>query len=436
MKRMLDFKFKVIACLLAMLAVSCTDLEIEQTDSIIDTGSDGGTFSGVAAVDASVQDLYNSIYGQLGDQANFFALNEVSTDETLVPTRGTDWSDNGIWRTLHAHTWAPTHRYILDTWNNLNQNVFRASEIIDPASTTLGESATLTLGEYKAEAHFLRAFSMYFVLDFWGIAPFRGVNDGADVDPAVLSSQEAYQFILDDLDAAIAGLPSFGPSSGTNRASVAAAKFLKAKVLLNSGRYLTEGYPQTDAADPSTADLQMVIDLVDDIAADGFALQGGYFDLFKEDVDSETIWWLNTSVGNRIWNGLHYNTIAPDNTGGGWNGFTSLAEFYDKFEGDPNDNTVGSGQEERRGWVPDASNADETNLGIAYGFFLGQAYNSDGEKIKDRQGNDLVFTKDLPGLSGNNERTGMRLIKYHPVNGSFVGHEIVFRYADAHLMKA
>ncbi|MBT8271209.1 MAG: RagB/SusD family nutrient uptake outer membrane protein, partial [Bacteroidia bacterium] len=315
MKRMVNFKFKVLACLMAMLAVSCTDLEIEQTDSIIDAGgSDGGTFSGVSAVDASVQDLYNGTYGQLGDQANFFALNEVSTDETLVPTRGTDWSDNGIWRTLHAHTWAPTHQYILTVWNQLNQNVFRASEIIDPASTGLSESATLTLEEYKAEAHFLRAFSMFFVLDFWGIAPFRGVNDGADVDPAVLSSQEAYALILSDLDAAIAGLPSFGPSSGTNRASVAAAKFLKAKLLLNSGRYLTEGYPQTDAADPSSADLQMVIDLVDDIAAEGFALQGGYFDLFKEDVDNETIWWANTAVGNRIWNGLHYNTVAPDNT--------------------------------------------------------------------------------------------------------------------------
>jgi len=37
---------------------------------------------------------------------------------------------------------------------------------------------------------------------------------------------------------------------------------------------------------------------------------------------------------------------------------------------------------------------------------------------------------------GNNERTGIRVIKYHPVNGSFAGHSIMLRYADAHLMKA
>ena len=56
--------------------------------------------------------------------------------------------------------------------------------------------------------------------------------------------------------------------------------------------------------------------------------------------------------------------------------------------------------------------------------------------MTDRTGKPLIFTKELPGLLGNDERTGIRLIKYHPGNGSFTGHSIVFRYADAHLMKA
>ena len=57
---------------------------------------------------------------------NFFALQEVSTDEMLVPTRGTDWGDNGIWRTLHQHTWSPSHQYVLTVWNQMNQNAFLA----------------------------------------------------------------------------------------------------------------------------------------------------------------------------------------------------------------------------------------------------------------------------------------------------------------------
>lgn len=419
MKRNLFTNLKPIFAIafLSLLTVSCTDLQIEETDSIIAEGST--VFEGVADVDASLTNLYNDIYGQIGDQANWFALNEVSTDETLVPTRGTDWGDNGIWRTLHSHTWSPTHQYVLNTWNNLNQDVFRASQIIDPLSNPTAEQ--------EAQARFLRAFSMYFVLDMWGVAPYRNPTDGADVDPSVLSASEAYQLIIDDLNAAIPNLPSRGPSDDNNRACKAAGYFMLAKAMLNAERYTG-----------STPNYQGVVDAVNAIGTEGFGLQAGYFDLFKQDVNNETIWYANTGVGNRIWNGLHYNQNSPDNTGGGWNGFTTLAEFYDSFEGNPNSNNVGDGQEERRGWVPDAATANSQNLGIGYGFLIGQQYEEDGTILKDRPGNPLVFTKELPGLSGNGENTGIRIIKYHPGDdgGSFRGHEIVFRYADAHLMKA
>lgn len=402
---------------LSLLTVSCTDLELEETDSIIAQGQT--VFEGVADVEASITNLYNDVYGQIGDQANLFALNEVSTDEMLVPTRGTDWGDNGIWRTLHAHTWSPTHQYILSTWNNLNQNVLRASQIIDPLSEPTEAQA--------AQARFLRAFSMFFVVDFWGVAPYRNPTDGADVDPSVLSAQEAYEFIINDLNAAIPNLPERGPSAENSRANQAAGYYLLAKVMLNAERYTG-----------STPDYQGVIDAVDAITADGYGLVEGYFGIFEQDVDNETIWYASTGVGNRIWNGLHYNQNSPDNTGGGWNGFSTLAEFYDSFEGDPNSNNVGDGQEERRGWVPDASNANSENLGIGYGFLIGQQYEEDGSQLKDRPGDPLVFTKELPGLSGNGENTGIRVIKYHPGDegGSFRSHEIMFRYADAYLMKA
>ncbi len=67
---------------------------------------------------------------------------------------------------------------------------------------------------------------------------------------------------------------------------------------------------------------------------------------------------------------------------------------------------------------------------------IGQMYNGAGEPLTDRAANPLVFTRELPGLVGNNERTGIRTLKYSPRNGAFTGHQIIFRYADAHLMKA
>jgi len=410
-------KIGLLSMLFGVFIVGCTDLEIKETDSIIRESEDGG-FGGVESVPGSITNLYNALQGQLGDQANFFALQEVSTDETLVPTRGTDWGDNGIWRTLHTHTWSSTHNFVLTVWNQMNQNVFLAGEIIDSRSNA-------TAGEL-AEAKFLRAYAMYQIMDLYGQVPFREVDEGPEIEPKVLSRAEAYDFVLADLDAAIAGLPSSGPNNAvTQTATKEAAQFLKARLILNKEVYTG-----------SAGDMNTVVGLIDAITGQGYGLQEGYFDIFKEDQDTETIWWLAAGIGNRIWNGMHYNQIAPDNTGGGWNGFSTLAEFYDMFEGASASNNVGDGQEERRGFVPDNTNSGPDNLGIGFGFLVGQQYDATGNKLTDRAQNDLVFTKEFPGLVGNNERTGVRVIKYHPVNGSFTGHQIIFRYADAHLMKA
>lgn len=410
-----------LALLSAVLLVSCTDLEIKETDSIFSESGDG--FNGVADPEGALQALNNNMRGHLEGQENLFALAEVSTDETFVPTRGTDWGDNGIWRVLHQHTWSPSHQYVLNAWNQWNQNIFNASEIIDPRSNASSEVV--------AEAKFLRAFSMFWIMDLYGQVPFREPDEGPEIEPRVLTRVEAYDFILQDLDDAIAGLPAGGANNNDlNRfANKASARFLKARVLLNSGVY-------SGAGTPDNAALDEVIALVDAIAADGYGLQEGYFEIFMDSPDSETIWWVSAGVGNRMWNGLHYNQTHPDNEGGGWNGFSTLAEFYDLFEGPPNTNYAGDGQEERRGFVVDPSNAAPDNYGFGYGMQIGQMYNGAGEPLTDRAANPLVFTRELPGLVGNNERTGIRTLKYSPRNGAFTGHQIIFRYADAHLMKA
>lgn len=415
-----QMKYYLVLTLSALFMLSCTDLEIEESDSIISEVSSDG-FTGVSDPAGAVDELYNSLRAYVDTQEQLYALNEVTTDEFLVPTRGTDWGDNGVWRTLHNHTWSPSHIFILNTWNQYNQLSFRATEIIDPRSNASAEQI--------AQAKFARGYSIWLILDMFGQVPFREVDEGPDVNPRVLTRTEALDFAISDITDAIADLPVVGPGTETNRAGKAAARFLLARILLNKHVYNGSGTPDA-------ADMNQVVTLVDQIAADGFALESGYFDIFKDDVDNETIWWVPASIGSRIWHGMHYNQVAPDNAGGGWNGFTTLAEFYDLFEGDPDINIVGSGQEERRGFVPNAANAGPDNLGIGFGFLIGQQYNVNGQPLTDRPGNPLFFTKELPGLVGNNERTGIRVIKYHPVNGSFTGHSIMFRYADAHLMKA
>ncbi|MFA0961009.1 RagB/SusD family nutrient uptake outer membrane protein [Roseivirga sp. BDSF3-8] len=393
---------------------ACTDLEVEESDSVF-IASASGEFTGVEP-----GPTLSSGYADLRaftDQANSYALHEITSDELLVPTRGTDWGDNGIWRTLHQHTWDPTHPYVLSSWNQFNALVFKATQIIDPRSNANAQQL--------AEAKFLRAYAMYLVVDFFGQVPFREVDEGPLVEPQVLTTEEAISFIQDDLNDAIANLPELGPSADNIRAGKAAAHFINAKLHLNKHVFL--GNSTADAAD-----MDVVINSVNQIEALGYELEEGYFEVFAPAEDTETILYTDGSVGNRIWNGLHYFQDAPGNEGGGWNGFSTTAEFYALFEGDAESNTPGSNQEERRGYVP----TDGSNFGIGYGMLFGQQYDESGAPLNDRAGRPLVFTKDFSGLTGNRENTGVRVIKYHPENGSFVGHYILFRFADAHLMKA
>lgn len=411
------FRFKPIYfTALAIFAFSCTDLEVEETDSVA-IEDESGNFSGVNPATA-LETSYSNLQGTFNNQANLYALQEVTSDELLVPTRGTDWGDNGQWRVLHQHTWTPDHVFFLDTWNELNANVFRTNQLLSPVTA---ENFAIT-AQQTAEGKFLRAFNMFLILDLWGQVPYREATEDYTVDPRVLRGAEAVEFILNDLNEAVTNLPSTGPTGDTRLASKAAAHFLLAKVYLNRHIY--------EEREVAAADMQQVVQHVDAITAEGFDLERdmGYFEIFTPTVDSETILWTRTGVGNRIWNGLHYAQTTPDNTGGGWNGFSTTAEFYALFEGPSDTNAPNQGQEERRGFVP--------TDGIGYGFLVGQQYNEEGEALTDRSGNPLVYTPNFAGIIGNNERHGIRVLKYHPSNGAYTEHYILFRYADAFLMKA
>ena len=336
MKR-INLKLYFTSLLLVVGLASCTDLELEETDSIISAG-----FQGLADPSSTVDELYNRLNGQYGDQGNRFALMEVTADAAIVPTRGTDWGDNGQWSSLHQHLWTPEHVFVINTWNDWNGNQLLASQILDSRSNPSADNV--------GEASFIRALSMWTILDFYGQVPFRDVTLPSSNLPEVLTGQAALDFIMADIDTAIANLPSVAAGSGeaNGRASKAAARYLKAKVLLNKHIYL--------GGSVDSGDMAAVISLVDEIAGEGYALQDGYFELFRDSADNETIWSLASGVGNRIFNGLHYNSTSQG--GGGWNGFSTLAEYYDLFEGDANSNRVALDetpldmQEERRGGVP------------------------------------------------------------------------------------
>src|SRR6478609_7454089 len=114
---MKSYKRLFIIVSATVVFAACTKLESKLNDSL--TPSTGGGSSSNAQ--ALLNSAYNSLITPLNNQDQIFSLQENTTDECLVPTRGGDWDDNGVWRVLHAHTWTLVHSQFISVFNGLGQ---------------------------------------------------------------------------------------------------------------------------------------------------------------------------------------------------------------------------------------------------------------------------------------------------------------------------
>src|SRR5216110_2082189 len=129
MKRpFVKISFGAGALLFGLLIVpqACTNLD-ETPLSLITPGNFFHTEPEVLAGLAGV-------YAQLRSTApegSVYDVNEVSTDEIVVPTRGSDWYDGGQWIDLHDQTWTPitaaTRSFFNGSWNTAYTGVARAN---------------------------------------------------------------------------------------------------------------------------------------------------------------------------------------------------------------------------------------------------------------------------------------------------------------------
>lgn len=394
MKKIQKYKLIICGMLAGFFLSGCTDLEIELTDSIL-VESETGSFEGDPT--ALLGSAYRSLNGVVGSSyTGVSGLNEPTSDEMIIPTRSTDWGNGGVFRVLHTHTWDPAHSYILSVWNSMNQAVYYCNQVLASNPTEV----------QAAEAKALRAYYMYNVIDLFGQVPFREVDQGVDEYPIVMNRSDAFDFVIDDLESAQPFLDAGGPDSDHTLVSEAFVNALLARLYLNKAVYKATN--PAGSYDFNASDMNKVIEYCDAVQAAGFVYEPDYFTNFTADGGKEHIltfanWW----SGMWIWPQLH-------NAQGGWNGASTLESFYNKFE--END--------QRIGYVPSA--------GIGRGFLIGQQYGEDSTELKNRSGGPLAFTAEVY-LTGNPDYTGIRVLKYDPVNaGAFV----LMRYADVRLMKA
>ncbi len=349
-----------------------------------------------------------------------FALSGITTDEAIIPTRGNNWDDNGMWRVFHQHKWDPGNVAIRDCFKSLGGVVFAATDVLQYNPNA----------QQKAEARFLRAWAMYWVLDLFDQVPYREPGENIIQPAKVRKGIEALNYIISEINAAQPDLPD-GPAGKANKF---AAKVLLMKCYLNKGVY-------TDRVNPSfdVADMNRIISLADEIInSNKYSFSANYFDNFSpvnKTIGKENIFTqASNSDGGYLlglaWSApLHYSQ-------GGFNGTTTLSDFYNKFEL----------TDRRREAVYDYPNSPP-NPGrrVNVGFLIGQQYDLYTDAPLTEGTVPLIFTPEVKNIEPGPNLTmpGIRPIKYPPDYLNFyffispaTNDYVYFRLPDVLLMKA
>ena len=388
----------------------CTNLTEVPPDAL----TPNNAFHTDAEVLAGVASVYANLRTTMDDRYN---LSEISTDEIIVPTRGSDWYDNGRWLEIFKHTWTSGSGSTLadmnGAWNNLFAGVARANLMIDVITKAGGPTAPATLAELRT----LRAWYYYMLMDAFGGVPL--VTSTKVEANARVSRDSVFRFIESELNATRTVLPATRPADQAGRVTRGAADAILASLYLNAQVYT--GTVTAAGLTKGPARWQDAIAAADRVINSGlYTLEPDWRKNFTPDNhdSKENIFVISNTDAqpglgmNFPMRTLHYNQLTVQ--GGPWNGFAAVAETYNAF--DPAD--------KRRQM-----------------FLTGQQYSFDtGLPVKDRAGNSLVFTVDILNEKAAAENEGARYNKFVPKptvpDGSSQPNNFpFFRLAEMYLIK-
>lgn len=405
--------------LLVLAPVSaCTDLTEVPSSSI--------SPENFYANEAEVIGGLASVYAQLRQTVEeYYNVTEVTSDEIIVPTRGTDWYDNGKWLDLDRQTFAPNSPGALDNmngaWNQLFTGVARANVVLAAIeNSTFNNKAVV-----QAELRTLRAFYYYLLQDLFGGVPI--VTDTEIIPRPRNTRAEVFSFIETELNATRTVLPPTWPAAMNGRLTRGAADAILASLYLNAEVFT--GTVTAAGLQRGTQRWQAAADAADRVinsglysmptdASAGCPTAGcGWRSNFtatnhlSPEIIMAVKFVAQDGLGlNFLMRALHYTQFTPSP----WNGFATIAETYNAF--DPDD---------RRRQI----------------FLEGRQFNLEtGAPVNDRTGNPLVFDPNIPDPTQAGEGAGVRIVKW-PVdpnhvaqnNGNDYAH---FRLAEIILIKA
>jgi len=206
---------------------SCQKLDVEVKTQLIPEN--------FPQTEAHFIQLAGQAYSQFrqGYAVDYFFMQSISTDESIMPARGGNWYDGGRYEQHHKHTWDKDNAHVGSAWNWLSTTISKSNQ-----SMSLMENAQESAAKKTgiAEVRAIRALSLFMMMDLWGNVPI--VSKFGDLEPPVTKPRaEVFNFIEAEIKAA---LPFLSPAVGVStygRPNKYTAFALLAKMYLNAEVY-------------------------------------------------------------------------------------------------------------------------------------------------------------------------------------------------------
>lgn len=260
-------RYRFLFLLLAALSMtSCLD---EHPKDQLDEDAIYGSASDIYI--NAVASLYNYIGGAnesegiQGTCRGIYDYNTLTTDEAMIPIRGGDWYDGGLWNAMYQHRWTADDQSLYDTWKYIYKVIVLANKSLDIISSKSGLLSAAQQEEYRAEVRAIRAMFYYYAMDMFGRVPlvlsteeqrysslFQGQTDRSSV----------FHFVFQELQQVLPSLPDQHSNKEGNyygRITQPVVNFLLAKLALNAEIYMYDDWTQGYASRPKGSDIHFSV---------------------------------------------------------------------------------------------------------------------------------------------------------------------------------
>lgn len=396
---------------LLLNTTACTDLEPEvYTDVLQDE-----YFKTPEQFSTLLANAYTQLAGEYGYvyREGYWSMQEYTSDAVVVPTRGTEWYDNGVPIKMHQHLWETDTRDINNGWSFAYGGVTKCNDVLDKIVMIKGDNPAeydaITIGGI-AETKVLRAFYHLLAMDLYGNVAISASSK----DPAKQFSRDSvFRFIereiLENIDV-LQRTKSYGRVTKSVAHTILAKMYMNAEVYTGTVRWadavaqcdsvLDGGYGYQLASDyfaPFAINNVNNPEIIFPVVFDAVYAKGNMFHLITLHYTQQEVYGFTTQT---------------------WNGPCTLEAYYNKYD---------DADKRKKQW------------------FVGPVKDAAGDTINFIKGSvnaKAVIVPQVTTISDATEQNtfeGARFIKFelekgieHHANNDFP----IYRLADIYLMKA